>query len=189
MTTIKANQNTWKLPYEYVCWKNLLVDIDYDTQNLEQILEEQIIPQKVDDSVISELSKMKISTHWFLDYQYSDEYEKVLNELKDGNLDEIVKNNLDKVFYEEEKNEWVQKLITAAYIKFSIGKDTEAGLIYGITKDEAILTELLKNILMRSIYEYLIVIKYDKSVSSFGLEINEIEEKIKYIEEKWVNNV
>lgn len=189
MTTIKTNQNTWKLPYEYVCWKNLLVDIDYDTQSLEQILCEQIVPQNVDESIITELSKMKISTHWFLDYQYSDEYEQVLNELKDGNLDDIVENNLSRVFYEEEQSEWIQKLITAAYMKFVIGKDSEAAQIYGITKNKEIFLELLKNIFMRSIYEYLVVIKYDKSVNSFGLDIKEIEEKIKYIEEKWVHDV
>lgn len=189
MTSIKANQNTWKLPYEYVCWKNLLVDIDYDTQSLAQILEEQVLAQDINESIIQELSKMKISTHWFLDYQYSDEYENVLNELKDGNLEEIVKNNLDKVFYEEEKDEWVKKLITAAYMKFAIGKDSEAGQILGLIKNKEVFTELLRNILMRSIYEYLIVIKYDKSVSSYGLEISEIEAKIKYIEEKWVSNV
>ena len=48
---------------------------------------------------------------------------------------------------------------------------------------------LYKEILKRSIYEYLIVVKYDKNVNSYGLTHEEINDKIKYIEEKWVSNV
>ena len=74
-------------------------------------------------------------------------------------------------------------------MKFAIGKDDDAAMIFGIAQDENTISELLKVILKRSIYEYLMVIKYDKSVNSFGLEIDEIEEKIKFIEEKWVRDV
>ncbi|MBQ7126858.1 hypothetical protein IJO12_07215 [bacterium] len=189
MTTIKNNQNTWKLPYEYVCWKNLLVDIEFDAQQLEEIISEQVVPQKVDNKAIEQLSQMKISTHWFLDFQYSDEFEQLLEDIKENNLDEIIENHFDKVFYKEEKEEWRKKLITAAYMKFAIGKDDDAAMIFGIAQDENTISELLKVILKRSIYEYLMVIKYDKSVNSFGLEIDEIEEKIKFIEEKWVRDV
>ena len=53
-------------------------------------------------------------------------------------------------------------------------------------KDEEIKQELYKSILKRSIYEYLMVIKYDKSVENNGLTIEEIDDKIKFIEEIWV---
>ncbi len=190
LTTIKNNQNTWKLPYEYICWKNLLIDIDFDTDTIENILEEQIIPAKVTKGTLDSLDKMNVSTHWFMDYQYSDEFENVLKEIKTcENLDFLVEDNLDKVFYKEEKTEWVKKLIMAAYIKYSIGKDDEAQILYGITKDEKVLEELFKNILKRSIYEYLAVIKYDKSIETFGLTHEEIEGNIKYIEDRWVHYV
>lgn len=190
MTTIKNNQNNWKLPYEYVCWKNLLIDIDSDTELLEQILKEQILPAKVDDSIIKKLSDMKISEHWFLDYNYSDEFQTMLGEIKSSeNLDELVESNIDNIFYENEKKAWYQKLITAAYIKFAIGKDDEAQEIYGLSQNPEILEELFRNILKRSIYEYLMLIKYSKEINNNGLTHNEINDKIKYIEEKWVHNV
>ena len=47
ITTIKNSHNNWKLPYEYVCWKNLLIDIDFDSEQIETILSEQIVPAKV----------------------------------------------------------------------------------------------------------------------------------------------
>lgn len=190
ITTIKNNQNNWKLPYEYVCWKNLLIDIDCDNQLLEQILKEQISPSKVDDSTIEKLSEMKISEHWFLDYLYSDEFQNALKEIKTcKSLDELVENNLNKVFYDTEKTAWIQKIITCAYIKYAIGKDTEAQEIYGLSQNSDILNELFRNILKRSIYEYLMLIKYSKDIDNNGLTHNEIDDKIKYIEEKWVKNV
>lgn len=190
MTTIKTNHNNWKLPYEYVCWKNLLVDIEFDNQPIEEILNEQIIAQKVDSSVIEKLADMKISTHWFMDYQYSDEFENLLKELKnENNLDELIEKHLDTIFCEEEKTAWTNKLIMSAYMKFAIGKDEDSQLIYALAKDEDMKQNLYKNIIRRSIYEYLMVIKYNKDIEHFGLTQEEIETRIEYIEQKWVCNV
>lgn len=190
LTTIKNNQNKWKLPYEYVCWKNLLVDIDYDNQKIEELLQEQVLPARVNKKIVDNLSKTGITNHWFLDYKYSDEFEAFLKQLKDSdNLDEFVVQNIDKVFYPAEKVEWIERLILSAYIKYVIGKDNQAQEIYGISQDDDALSEMFKQILKRSIYEYLTVIKYNKDISSFGLTYEDIEGKIKYIEDKWVQDV
>lgn len=189
-TTIERNNNDWKLPYEYVCWKNLLIDIDSDVEPVEQILKEQIIPAKNDSLIIDKLSEMKISSHWFLDANYSDEFEELLGELKtNNNLDELLEKHIEKIFYPEEKASWIQKLIMSAYIKYSIGKDDEASLVYGLSQDERLLEELFKSIIKRSIYEYLTTIKYNKDINIHHLSDSEIELKIQYIEEKWVENV
>ncbi len=189
-TTIERNNNNWKLPYEYVCWKNLLIDIDSDVEPVEQILKEQIIPAKNDSLIIDKLSEMKISSHWFLDANYSDEFEELLEELKtNNNLDELLEKHIEKIFYPEEKASWIQKLIMSAYIKYSIGKDDEASLVYGLSQDERLLEELFKSIIKRSIYEYLMTIKYNKDINIHHLSDSEIELKIQYIEEKWVKNV
>ena len=190
MTTIRNNHNTWKLPYEYICWKNLLIDINYDNQTLEQIIKEQVMPLKVDSTIFDRLSEMKISAHWFMDWEYSDEFQNALKNLKsEQDLDKLIENNIETVFYEQEKYAWYQKLIMAAYIKLSIGKDSEAGEIYGLTQDEKLMQELYKIIFQQSIYEYLMVIKYDKNIEHYGLTIDDINDKIKYIEDKWVRNV
>lgn len=190
MTTIKSNHNNWKLPYEYVCWKNLLIDIDYDEQTLEQIVKEQLVPAKVDSTIFERLAEMKISAHWFMDYEYSDEFQNVLKALKsEQNLDKLVEENLEKVFYEQEKYSWYLKIIMAAYIKLAIGKDGEAAEVYGLSQNEDLMNELYKTILQQSIYEYLMVVKYNKDIEHYSLTIDEINDKIKYIEDKWVHNV
>ena len=133
---------------------------------------------------------MKISSHWFLDANYSDEFEELLEELKtNNNLNELLEKHIEKIFYPEEKASWIQKLIMSAYIKYSIGKDDEASLVYGLSQDERLLKELFESIIKRSIYEYLMTIKYNKDINIHNLTDSEIELKIQYIEEKWVKNV
>ena len=168
----------------------MLIDIDYDEQTLEQTVKEQIVPAKVDKAIFDRLSEMKISAHWFMDHEYSDEFQTVLKELKStANLDKLVEENIEKVFYEQEKYAWYLKLIMASYIKLAIGKDGEASEILGLAVDENLKQEFFKTILQQSIYEYLMVIKYNKDVEHYGLTIDEINDKIKYIEDKWVQNV
>lgn len=190
MTTVSRNNNDRKLPYEYVCWKNLLIDIDFDSEPIEQILKEQILPSKTDKTVIEKLHQMKVSSHWFLDANYSDEFEQMIKELKNcEDLDSLIEKYLNPVFYPEEKTVWKNKLIMSAYIKYSIGKDDEASLIYGLSQNEDLKEELFKSILKRSVYEYLITIKFNKELNTEQYSSNDIESKIKYIEEKWVQNV
>ena len=136
------------------------------------------------------LEKMKISSHWFLDGNYSDEFEDLVVEMKSTkDLDALVEKYLPNVFYAEEKESWIDKLLMSAYIKYSIGKDDEASMVYGLSQDENLLAELFNTILKRSIYEYLMTIKYNKDMNTENFTPDEIDEKINYVEEKWVKNV
>ena len=167
-----------------------MIDIDSDSEKFEQILKDNIIPTKPEKSIIEALEKMKVSSHWFLDENYSDEFEELIENLKKTeNLDLLVEKYFEKVFYPEETVSWIKKLLMSAYIKYSIGKDDEAELIYGLTEDKLLITELLKNILKRSIYEYLTKIKYDKNANAYNFTNEEIDDKISYIEENWVQHV
>ncbi len=190
LATIKKSDSNWKFPYEYICWRNLLIDIDYEAKSIEEILKEKVSPKKINGNISSKLSELRISSRWFLDANYSDEFINLLKQLKNSdNLDNLIEENLNKVFDKEEKEEWKKKILTSAYIKYAIGKPDEAEIVYGIIFSDDEQKELFKDILKRSIYEYLMVIKYDKNVNSYDLTHEEINDKIKYIEEKWVDNV
>lgn len=187
LNTIRKFGQNWELPYEYVCWKNLLVDIDYEEKPIEQIVKEQISPAKITESIFENLGNMKISSHWFLDAHYSDEFEELIKSIKtEQNLDKLVEKNLNKIFYEEEKISWQYKLVVCAYIKYVIGKEDEAGEIYGLALNEKLMDEFFKHILQRSIYEYLSLIKYNKSANEEEFSQDLIDQKIDYIEKMWV---
>ena len=189
VNTIKCSKSGWKLPYEYICWRNLLIDIDCEEEIIEDVIKNQIMPQKIDETIIKKLDDMKVSSHWFLDADYSDEFDELLSELKDEeDLDKLITNYKDKVFYPEEKKSWQNKLIFCAYLKYIIGKDDEAGEIYGLTFNEEVFSLFLTEILKRSIYEYLILIKYNKDLNVEMFTDENISAKIDYIEKNWVKS-
>lgn len=187
-TTI-ANNSDWNLPYEYVCWRNLLLDIDYQEEDIEHILKEQVVPASVDNSIFDKLSGMKVSARWFLDGNYSDEFEELIKKLKNtDDLNNLIEKCKDFVFYDEEKISWCKKLKMCAFIKYAIGKDDESSMLYGLACNENIFDEFLTEILKRSIYEYLITIKYNKDLNTEGFTDEDISAKINYIESKWVKS-
>ena len=187
--TVNCSNSNWELPYEYICWRNLLIDIDSTDLNIENIVKENIVPAKVDDNIISNLDDMKISFHWFLDADYSDEMIEMLSKLKEeDNLDQLISEYKNKIFYEEEKESWIYKLIFCAYIKYAINKEDEAEKIYGLTFDNTIFDKFLTEILKRSIYEYLMLIKYNKNLNTEMFTDKNISDKIAYIEKNWVKS-
>ena len=132
---------------------------------------------------------MKVSSHWFLDADYSDEFEDLIADVKnESNLDKLVADYKTKIFYKEEKQCWINKLIFSAYIKYVIGKDDEAEKIYGLIFDENLFEKFLTEILKRSVYEYLMLIKYNKDLNVLVFTDEVISDRIAYIEKNWVNS-
>lgn len=187
LLTIKKFGQDWQLPYEYVCWKNLLIDIDFEDKPIELIVKEQIPITKINEDIFVKLDEMKVSKRWFLDFDYSDEFETVIKELKvTDDLDELILKYRDSVFCEEEKSSWLKKLIISAYIKLDIGKIDEASEIYSLSQNENLLAQFYTNILRRSVYEYLMLVKYNKDLNAEHFTEEQIRSKIEYIEQKWV---
>ena len=189
MTTIKNNQNNWQLPYEYVCWKNLLIDIDYDTRSYVQIIDELFKNIKLSEFNMTQFYSSEVCTHWFLDINYSQEFQELLKQLSSNdNINVLLKTSLDKVFNTAEKEDWKNRLYLSAYLKYSIDKIDETKNIYKLLNTEEILQKLFLTILQRSVYEYLLLVKYDRTIDKFGLTHEQIEDKINYIEKKWILN-
>jgi len=176
------------LPYEYVCWKNLLADIDYEQEEFYDVVNEKVKPAEITDDIFEKLNEMKVSKRWFLDADYSDEFQNLLKDLKsDKNLDELIEKHMHKVFYDEEEQAWYNRLMISAFIKYSIGKADEAAEIYGLAKSSQMFDKFMKEILKRSIYEYFMTIKYNKDLNVLNFTSEEISDKINYIETNWVS--
>lgn len=186
LKTISVDSD-WVLPYEYICWRNLLIDIDCEEENIEDIVKNNVKPAKVDESIFSELKNMKISSRWFMDAHYSDGFEELIKELKTENdLNKLVNKHFDNIFNPEEIKSWQDKLIMSTYIKYIIGKPDEASCIYGLYCNKDLFKKFLKEILKRSIYEYLVLIKYNKDLNSEMFTSSNISDKLAYIETNWV---
>ena len=191
----KGSSSGWVLPYEYVCWKNLLVDIDVDDINLELLLSDRLKPVDVSENILKKISGCDFMQHWFLDYHYSSEFEaftEILdNEVLAGNydFDALVDEYLSKIFYQDEYEAWHKRLLVCSYMELNSGNKSVAELIYGIFLDKNLYKEFLKIILRRSIYEYYFSLKFNTEDNQNKFTLNQIDDIITVIENKWVQNV
>ncbi len=180
---ISAKTNNWLMPYEYVCWKNLLADVELEEANIEEILKNNIDTSTVSQNDIDEITKSDFTLHWFLEAGYSDEFDTFLNDINLSNpndFDEIIKANLLNVFYPEEFTNWTRRLSIVAYIKYKEGLLLEAQQIYSICNDLEALKKFFANILRMSIYQHYYKLNLQ--------DIDDASEIIKSIEKMWVDN-
>lgn len=149
-------QNSEKLsgkhmPYEYVCWKNLLADIEPEELNLNCKIHQ--LSKKDFENIL----QYDFTDFWFLNSSYSDEFEefiKILNKTAPENYEKIIDENLEKVFYDEEYKIWTERILHVSLLKHLAGEETAAQNLYSLYNDKELTREFLKNIIRKSIYEY-----------------------------------
>lgn len=181
----KQSTNNWLLPYEYVCWKNLLADIEVDDRSLKDILCEKLTVKKLSMKNLEQIFDMDFTNKWFLDACYSDEFEELIN-TKTNDFNKLIEENIEKVFYEDEKRVWSERLLMSAYLKFAKDDIYGAELLYGLYFDEELKQEFYKNILRKSIYEYYVSLKFNTELNNGRYTIKELDEIISHIEDLWV---
>ncbi len=181
----RQKANNWLLPYEYVCWKNLLADIECDRNSFETILSTRLNKRKLSDKDIEKIIQSDFADKWFLNAGYSDEFEEICN-LSTNNFDTLVNENLDKVFYASERSIWARRLLSTAYLLLSQENIEMAEILYNLYYDQAQLQEFFKNILRRSIYEYYVNLKFNTELNNGRYTLKELDEIIAQIEGLWV---
>ena len=158
-----------KMPYEYVCWKNIISDIDIAPLKLNYEI------KKLSQNEFEAILKSDFTDFWFLNSTYSDEFEEFLKLLdKPEDFEKLIDENLEKVFYAEEYRVWSDRILNVSLLKHLAGDEKTAQNLYSLYNDKTLKREFFKNILRKSIYEYYFAQKD--------------EEKIRAIEEMWVQS-
>lgn len=158
-----------KIPYEYLCWKNLLADIELQPLKLDYKI------KKLTNDEFEDILKYDFTDYWFLNSSYSDEFEdfiKILEETKPQDYEKIIDENLEKVFYKEEYQVWSQRILHTSLLKYLAGEEKAAENLYSLYNDKELKREFFKNIIRKSIYEYYFA--------------RQNKEKIQAIENMWV---
>ncbi|MBQ8168445.1 hypothetical protein IJZ97_03415, partial [bacterium] len=131
----KANSNNWLLPYEYICWKNLLSDIDFKNKSFEEILSTQFKRRKLTETDLDTIYSCSFMNKWFLNPNYSDEFEELCN-IRTDNLENAIVSCVDKVFYEQERRVWTDRLLSVAYLEYQEENFEIASILYNLYYDE-----------------------------------------------------
>ena len=158
-----------KMPYEYVCWRNLLADIEPKPLKLNYKI------SQLSQKQFEEILVYDFTDYWFLNSTYSDEFEEFLREIETiscEKYDEFIDQNVEKVFYPEENVVWTNRILNCALLKHLAGEEKAAQNLYSLYNDKKLIRELYKNILRKSVYEYYFA-KDDK-------------ERVQKIESMWV---
>lgn len=158
-----------KMPYEYVCWRNLLADIEPKPLKLNYKI------SQLSQKQFEEILVYDFTDYWFLNSTYSDEFEEFLREIETiscEKYDEFIDQNDEKVFYPEENIVWTNRILNCALLKHLAGEEKAAQNLYSLYNDKKLIRELYKNILRKSVYEYYFA-KDDK-------------ERVQKIESMWV---
>lgn len=179
----KKSANNWLLPYEYVCWKNLLSDVEVFDINSQ--LDAELSKRQLLDSDLAKILDLDFAEKWFLDSNYSDEFEHVLS-LGVNDIDNIIEQNLDYIFYDEEKYIWAERLLIVAFLYLVQDKSSFAELIYSLYFEPKMLKGLFRYIIQKSIYEYYVSMKYNFELNNGRYSKSEIDDIIAYIEGLWV---
>lgn len=158
-----------KMPYEYVCWRNLLADIESKPLKLNYKI------SQLSQKQFEEILVYDFTDYWFLNSTYSDEFEEFLRKIETiscEKYDEFIDQNVEKVFYPEENIVWTNRILNCALLKHFAGEEKAAQNLYSLYNDKKLIRELYKNILRKSVYEYYFA-KDDK-------------ERVQKIESMWV---
>ena len=145
------NLSNNKIPYEYVCWKNILSDIESCDLRLNYSV------KQLSDSDFEDILKYDFTDYWFLDSSYSDEFEeflKLADETQSSDFDNIIDENIDKIFFPSEREVWTNRILNVAVLKHIAGEEKSARNLYSLYNDKKLIRELFKNIVRKSLYEY-----------------------------------
>jgi len=186
---ISKKSNNWFLPYEYVCWRTLLADIEPQTDNIKEFLEGKLKKTKLSKAVFETILTEDFLDLWFLNETYSTEFEGFMSNLnavlarnENIDLDVLINEDLDNIFYPDEEKNWSERILMSAYLKLQAGETAAAQAIYSLYFDKKYKTELFRNIIRKSIYECYVTYREKVGVDEH------LDRIITKIEKKWVKD-
>ena len=195
-----SHLNGEQIPYEYICWQSILLDIESEKPAI--YLEKKELNQKdIDKLCLSEYVQ-----NWFFDEITSEEFKAFIDKLSaefrannfNVDLDKFIADNFDSIYNAQEL---AYKLITfniAAYLRMLKGDKDLAQILYSLGSNYSFLT----NILRKSIYEYYVgkryILKNQRKASSIfekktqgsadDFKLLQLDMIISSIEARWVDN-
>lgn len=196
-----------KFTYEFICWSLLIKDVEELGYSIEDWTKLNLKPIELNKSKLKKLYREDYLDKWFFTASDSEQFKTMIDEFtSDADL------NLEKI--EEKIDEYCgliwdsslcQKLdsqiINTAYLIYILEDIENAQTLYSILNDKKTKEEMMINIIKKSVYEYFVLVKQNIKEAGFTtnifrakkekndekMDIKKVENIIKNIETKWVN--
>lgn len=198
-----------KISYEYICWRNLLSDIEIEPKPIEIILKSKFKEKLLSKEDLEQIFMFDFVQRWFFDIESNDEFRTFIENLNQNikendmsfDFNELVLQNLPEIFTAEQKDLFDKRILMSSYLKLLSENNEDAQLLYSLYFDENKKKELAEIILKKSIYEYYVTLKFKQKDESkmknifamrnkqktTELSIKQIDLVISIIEGLWVN--
>ena len=195
-----SHVNGEPIPYEYICWQSVLLDIPAEKPNL--YLEKRELNQKD----VDKLCLNPYVQNWFFDEITSIEFKSFIDKLSeefkannfDVDLDKFIADNFDEIYTAKELAYKLILFNIAAYLRMLKGDKELAEILYSLGSNYAFLT----NIVRKSIYEYYVGKRYilknqRKAANIFekrmqpkndDFQLLQLDMIVSSIEARWVDN-
>ena len=149
-----ARYNKDELPYEYVCWKNIMLDI-VPQKPVCKLENKDLTSQEIDELCLNDIVQT-----WFYDEITSEPFSDMITKLDnlykenkyDTDLDKFIADNFNTIYTPEEVEIWKNRFYLCAYLKQQQNESDLAQKFYSLKNNYTFLT----NILRKSIYEYYV---------------------------------
>ena len=195
-----SHKNGEPIPYEFICWESILLDIIPVKPEL-NIEKTELNQKDIDKLCLSDYVQ-----NWFFDEITSDTFaefiDKLSKEYKDNNFnvdpDKFIADHFDEVYTAQELTYKIITFNVAAYLRNTKGDTEMAEVLYSLGSNYQFLT----NILRKSIYEYYVGKRYllknerntasvfsSKSEGGSDFKLLQLDLIISSIEARWVDNV
>ena len=195
-----SHTNGEPIPYEYICWQSIMLDINPERPELD-IEKKELNQKEIDKLCLSEYVQ-----NWFFDEITSETFALFINKLsaeyKKNNfnvdVDKFIADHFDEIYTAPEL---AYKLVTfnlAAYLRYTKDDYELAQVFYSLGTNYQFLT----NIVRKSIYEYYVGLRYllknKQKTKTFGFNKTPEDDQFKLlqldliisgIEARWVDNV
>ncbi len=183
-----------KIPYEYICWKNYIVDIFVNELNIEGYIEKNLQKIELNKENFENLISSSYFDCWFLrdgENSYYDEFlHKCITSKDIKVIDLLIEEYIPKIF----DDDFYDKKLThqALFLHFA-ELDEYSKTCYTLTGEYEFRHKLYREILRKSLYQHLLQKAHtqENTTNIFAKKNGEqnvdFEEYIDMIEAEWIN--
>ena len=152
------------LPYEYVCWKEILYDVPKTLFNENDIIEKSlnILPKKECD--LEEIYKSDYLSKLFFTINDNKNFDELTNKIDEElstsqnfdlkNIENLLKENISVIFDEKTENIFKQRIQKTAFILMANSKNKHASQLYNLSSDKNLLKEFYLEVLKKSLFVF-----------------------------------
>ena len=179
-------------PYEYNCWKKVFTDIPPADLNIAEYLETNLDLSASNEADINKVLNQDFTNSWFKKPTFGDETEEFFNQLNkelknksiyDIDIEQFISEHIDKIFYDEEKQNWSKRLVMTAYGRYLLEDKKNASALLKITKEKPLANIFYDFVMKQTVFQYFLNLQEEKSHKEYTA--NELENILSYLETKW----